>query len=67
MLFSLVRSALGEKPTLAIDEVVEALKLEIMGAQATEDGSPNRFSNRLGVLIATSVWCTIIVTERIVF
>ena len=40
MLFSLVRSALGEKPTLAIDEVVEAVKLEIMGVQAIEYGSP---------------------------
>lgn len=40
MLFSLVRSALGEKPTFAIDEVVEAVKLEIMGVQATNDGSP---------------------------
>ena len=40
VLFSLVSTARGEGPTFTIDEVVEAIKLEIMGAQAIEEGSP---------------------------
>jgi hypothetical protein len=39
-MFLLVSPAYGEGPTFTIDEVVQAIKLEIMGSQAIEDGSP---------------------------
>jgi hypothetical protein len=53
-LFSLIRPVYGGGPTFTIDEIVEAIKLEIMGAQAIEGGSPririSTFSLTLSVI-----------------
>jgi hypothetical protein len=40
ILCPLVSSAHAEGPTFSIDEIVEAIELEIMGAQAIEEGNP---------------------------